>query len=164
MRVLIAYGSKAGGTHGLANWLGYDLQELGAFDVDVRDAGMVKTIDSYDAVVIGGAVYGGRWHPDARRFVARFRKQMSGKPAWLFSSGPLDDSALHSSIRPVPFVSKAIQRTGAIGHMTFGGRLAEDTHGMSAGDWRHPGQVKDWACDIAAELSRTVRPRIRLAA
>lgn len=154
MRVLIAYGSKMGGTHGLANWLGHDLQEMGDFDVDVRQAGMVESIDSYDAVIVGGALYSLRWHPEARRFVRRFQAELKEQPVWFFSSGPLDDSTMHKKVPPVRFVSKTMERIGARGHMTFGGRLPDDYHGGAGepGDWRDPGQVRGFALDIAAEL------------
>ena len=160
MRVLIAYGSKMGGTHGIANWLGHDLQEMGEFEIDVRDAAMIRSIDGYDAVIVGGALYALRWHPAARHFVRKFHRQLRTRPVWLFSSGPLDDSALHDAIPPVRFVRKTMEKIDVEGHMTFGGRLPEDAEGMAAkmveehaGDWRDPGQVKGWATDIAEVLA-----------
>jgi len=159
MRVLIAYGSKMGGTHGLANWLGHDLKEIGDYEVDVRAADIVESIDSYDAVIVGGALYIFRWHRDARAFVRRFRKELKEKPVWLFSSGPTDDSASNDSIPPVRGVAKSMEKIGARGHMTFGGRIPENAEGMAkkmaeenAGDWRDPTQVRDWAREIASEL------------
>lgn len=161
MRVLIAYGSKMGGTHGLANWLAHDIEELGDFEVDVRAAEMVSSVSSYDAVIVGGALYTFRWHPEARRFVRRFQKDLQRKPVWLFSSGPLDDSSLHEDILPVRFVRNTIDKLGARGHITFGGRLVPEPQGSlaktmakeQAGDWRDPEQVREWAAKIAAELT-----------
>lgn len=159
MRVLIAYGSKMGGTHGLANWLGNDLQEMGSFEVDVQPADMVRSVDSYDAVIVGGALYIFRWHGDARSFVRRFRRELKEKPVWLFSSGPLDDSASHEAIPPVKGVAKIMEKIGARGHVTFGGRIPENAEGMAkkmaeenTGDWRDPTQVRNWAREIASEL------------
>lgn len=159
MHVLIAYASKMGGTEGLANWLAHDLEELGDFDVDVRKADVVQSIDSYDSVIIGGALYIFRWHGDARAFARRFRKELKDKPVWLFSSGPLDDSASHETIPPVRGVTKIMEKIGARGHITFGGRIPENAEGMAkkmaeenAGDWRDPTQVRNWAREIAAEL------------
>ncbi len=53
----------------------------------------VTDVESYDAVVVGGGLYAGRWHKDARRFVRRHGRVLAGRPLWFFSSGPLDASA-----------------------------------------------------------------------
>lgn len=74
IRVLIAYGSKMGGTEGLADMLAAELVAQG-IPTDVRAADSVDTLVGYDAVIVGGALYVGRWHRAARRFVKRRRTQ-----------------------------------------------------------------------------------------
>ena len=78
---------------------------------------------------------------------------------WLFSSGPLGDAALTpDDVKPVPHVRKAMERVGALGHVTFGGRLTSDATGFPAsamakkmaGDWRDEESVRLWAKDIAS--------------
>ena len=66
--VLVAYGTKNGSTASIAKIVGEELRDQGA-SVDVRDAATVRSLEGYDAVVIGGALYTGRWHRAARRFV-----------------------------------------------------------------------------------------------
>ena len=44
-------------------------------------------------------------------------------PVWLFSSGPLDDSAAEGDIPAVPQVQQVAKEIRARGHRTFGGRL-----------------------------------------
>jgi menaquinone-dependent protoporphyrinogen oxidase len=155
MKILVAYASKAGGTEGLADMLGADLREMG-HDVDVVPAKDVQGVGSYGAVILGGALYIFRWHRDARRFVKRFRGPLSARPVWLFSSGPLDDSARTKDIPPVRFVRKAMAMVGARGHVTFGGRLTEAARGnktaLAVGDWRDPAQVGEWASRISESL------------
>ncbi len=161
MRTLITYGSKRGGTEGLARLIADDLREFG-FDVDVRSPRVTGSVDAYDAVIIGGALYAFRWHPEARRFVKRHVEQLRQRPTFFFSSGPLDDSAIHRDIPPVKGVQALMDKVGARGHATFGGRLEPDASGFPAsamakknsGDWRDPGQVRDWAATIAAQLGR----------
>ena len=46
-------------------------------------------VASYDAFVIGSAVYLGRWRKDATEFAHQHQAQLAGSPVWLFSSGPL---------------------------------------------------------------------------
>jgi menaquinone-dependent protoporphyrinogen oxidase len=78
---------------------------------------------------------------------------------WLFSSGPLNGSAAEA-IPPVPQVRELLERIGARGHVTFGGRLAADAKGFpasamaraNAGDWRDPAQIRGWAAEVAVEL------------
>jgi menaquinone-dependent protoporphyrinogen oxidase len=160
MRVLVTYGSKMGGTAGLADMVGDALRQHG-YDVDVAPADTMPSPAGYDAAVIGGALYAARWHRDARRFVARNRQALGAMPVWLFSSGPLDDSATTKDIPPVGYVRKAMTRIGARGHATFGGRLPTDPPGFMAramakklaGDWRDPTPVRRWVDEIAAHLA-----------
>ncbi|MFZ0493694.1 MAG: flavodoxin domain-containing protein [Acidimicrobiia bacterium] len=156
MRILVAYASKTGGTKGLAEMLGGDLREMG-HDVDVVPAVDVRDVGFYQAVIVGGALYIFRWHRDARRFVKRFRVALRERPVWLFSSGPLDDSARTKDIPPVRFVRKAVTMVGAKGHATFGGRLTEAARGnnkaLAVGDWSDPEHVREWAESIAKELA-----------
>ena len=159
MRVLVTYGSKMGGTQGIAEMLAAALEDHGS-DVTVMPAPGVMDVRPFDAVIVGGALYANRWHKDARRFVKRHRNSLVGRPVWLFSSGPLDDSALASDIPPVRHVANAMEQADAAGHMTFGGRLLADAQGFpaasmakdNAGDWRDPDQIKGWAKRITDEL------------
>lgn len=152
MHILVAYGSKMGGTEGLAEMLGGELSELG-HEVEVRPARRVKEVTPYEAVIVGGAVYYFFiWHRDARRFVKRHRARLRERPVWLFSSGPLDDSARTKDIPPMRSVRKAMERIGAKGHVTFGGRLQNETRGLPVGDWRDPDHVREWAKHISDEL------------
>jgi menaquinone-dependent protoporphyrinogen oxidase len=73
MRVLVSYGSKMGGTVGIAELVGNALTDAG-FQVDVRPTQEVADLGPYDAVIIGGAVR--HWNRQARRFV--FRSWWSG--------------------------------------------------------------------------------------
>jgi menaquinone-dependent protoporphyrinogen oxidase len=158
MRVLVTYGSKMGGTAGIAELVGQALIDAG-FQADVRPVSKVDRIEAYDAVLVGGGLYSGRWQREARRFVKRHSGALRERPVWLFSSGPLNGSAAEE-IPPVPQVQELLGRIGARGHVTFGGRLPADAKGFPAsamaktraGDWRDPSQIRAWAAEVAAEL------------
>jgi menaquinone-dependent protoporphyrinogen oxidase len=153
MRVLVAYGTKMGGTQGLAEMVGSDLEDLG-HTVDVLSAEDVKNIDGYEAVILGGALYYFiSWHKDARAFVKRHKSALRQRPVWLFSSGPLDDSATEKEIPPIKSVKRAMEQVGARGHVTFGGRLEEKQGNLPVGDWRNPEHVRRWAEQVSAELA-----------
>jgi len=159
MDVLVVYASKNGGTREIAEVVGEELRRSG-LRAEVRAAAGVRSLGAPDAVVIGGALYMGRWHEAARSFGRRFAPSLRKRPVWLFSSGPLDHSADEREIPPVRGVRKLMAEVGARGHATFGGRLAADVTGFPAramakklaGDYRDFDRIREWAREIAAEL------------
>jgi menaquinone-dependent protoporphyrinogen oxidase len=130
-------------------------------DVTVGAAAVVEDLDGFEAVVIGGAIYNNRWHPDATDFVERFLPDLRGRSVWFFSSGPLDDSANSGALAPIPHVAELARTVDIRGHMTFGGvherrstgRLASLLDYGPSGDWRDPRQVDQWADRIVAQLN-----------
>lgn len=158
--VLVAYGTKNGGTAGIAEMIGQELRTLG-LAVEVRAAVDVRDTTGYTAVVLGGALYMHRWHRDATRFARRHRRELAGKPVWLFSSGPLDNSAIERDIPPVGAARWAETALRARQHRTFGGVLDERAQGWvarrmvangSGGDFRDRDQITAWATEIGTTL------------
>jgi menaquinone-dependent protoporphyrinogen oxidase len=135
-------------------------------DAEVRPAERPATVRDYAAVIVCGALYANRWHRHARRFVRRYDRELALRPVWMVASGPLDDSAAVSVIPPVDGVRQLMERIGARGHVTFGGRLAPDARGFPAsamaktraGDWRDPARIHTWATSVAAELLAGAAP------
>ena len=162
MQVLVAHGSKRGGTAGVAEMIGEELESAGV-QAAVMPAREVKSIDDFDAVVLAGALYAYRWHRDARRFAKRFAPGLRQRPVWFVSSGPLDDSATTKEIPPVKQVASAMASISARGHLTIGGRLEPDAKGFpasamakkSSGDWRDRDQVHRWTASIVADLEHS---------
>ena len=160
-KVLVAYGTTNGSTGQIAEAIAEVLRKDGLTAVTLP-ARSVASVSSYDAVVVGGALYAGRWHKDARRFVRRHGRALAEHPLWLFSSGPLDASAAERDIPPVPGVQRTMTRLGAREHATFGGCLEEDARGGVArmilrsgkgGDFRDFTAIQEWAARVAAELT-----------
>ncbi|MFF4350058.1 flavodoxin domain-containing protein [Streptomyces sp. NPDC001530] len=158
--VLVAYGTTNGSTARIAEVIADVLRKDG-LTVEARPAGSVTSVTSYDAVVVGGGLYAGRWQKDARRFVRRHRAGLGRRPLWLFSSGPLDASASERDIPPVPGVRRAMTRLDAREHVTFGGCLDEGAKGRVArmilrsgkgGDFRDFTAIEEWAARIAGDL------------
>src|SRR5687767_14851595 len=90
MKVLIAVASKHGSTRDIAQAIGQELQATN-IAVEVLDLtkGDVKDVGSYQAVILGSAIYAGNWLPEAKQFAQKHREELSSLPVWLFSSGPL---------------------------------------------------------------------------
>ncbi len=135
------------------------------YDVSVMNGAQVDDVRDFGAVVVAGALYGGRWHRDARRFVRRHSKELRRVPVWLVSSGPLDDSAARHPIPPTRQVLELGRLVQARGHLTFGGRLAPDARGFpasamakkKAGDWRDPDHVRAFAEVVDRALTEAAR-------
>ncbi len=164
MSILVAYGSKQGGTAGLAEMVADALRREG-FTVEVAPASAQGRVEGYEAVIVGGALYAFRWHRDARRFIRRHTHVLCNIPTYFFSSGPLDASASERDIAPIRSVRALMDRVGARGHATFGGRLTSDARGFlahlmakrNAGHWRDPTHVQSWTHAIAADLRAPLR-------
>jgi menaquinone-dependent protoporphyrinogen oxidase len=81
MRVLVTWASKRGGTEAIARTLGETLRHAG-FDVDLLPANAAGMATGFDAAIVGGALYAGRWPQAARRFVHRQEEKLRSVPVW----------------------------------------------------------------------------------
>ncbi|KOU36251.1 flavodoxin domain-containing protein [Streptomyces sp. WM6378] len=171
-KVLVAYATKNWSTAEIARTITQVLHEEGR-NPEMLLVTDVVDVQAYDAVVIGSPLYEGRWLKDAQRFLKDQGEALRKQPVWLFSSGPLDDSANGGGVPPVPDVHHALIRINARGHVTFGGCLRDDTKGWVAqelvssrkrGDFRDFKQISTWAQDIATALTERPRTRPRVTA
>jgi menaquinone-dependent protoporphyrinogen oxidase len=159
-RILVAYASRMGTTAEIASDIARTLREEG-FEVDLLPVGGVRDLTPYRAVVLGSAVYATRWRKDAVRFLTRFRGPLTGRPVWIFQSGPLDDSADRKEY-PLPGkVRRLADRIVVRGTVTFGGAIVPEradgfiTRSMAdkqPGDWRNPERILAWAREVAERL------------
>ena len=60
MKMLIAVSSKHGSTREIAESIAETIRESG-IEVEVADAQDVESVAPYDAVVVGSAIFMGRW-------------------------------------------------------------------------------------------------------
>jgi menaquinone-dependent protoporphyrinogen oxidase len=91
--VLIVYGSRHGGTQGIAERIGEVLRAHG-LDAEVAAADPVADVGGADAVVVGSGVYMGSWLKEPLAFMQRNETALASRPLWLFSSGPLVGSTV----------------------------------------------------------------------
>lgn len=174
MNVLIAYGSRLGATEGIAKRIG-EVLRMDGLVVSVQPAASAGPIDSYDAVIVGGAVYARHWHKTAKDFVDDNADMLSGMPVWLFSSGPIGDRATESPPIEAVDIAGAAARIHARGHTIFSGALdrsrinGSDLGGFERlvarsfvpqGDWRDWDAIEAWAHAVARELVGTRVPEL----
>ncbi|MEU0535489.1 flavodoxin domain-containing protein [Amycolatopsis tolypomycina] len=130
MKILVAVATRHGATReiaeSVATALGAALTDAGVqAQVEVRDAGLVRSVDGFDAVVIGSAVYLGHWLEPAKKLVESFSDELCRVPVWLFSSGPVGEQQ-HPAEEPVA-VEDLVHRLNARGHRLFGGKIDRRT-------------------------------------
>lgn len=90
-RVLVVYGSRHGGTRGIAERIGDVLRSAG-LEAEVAAADRVTGVGDADAVVVGSGVYIGKWLKEPLEFLKRNAATLATRPLWIFSSGPLPGS------------------------------------------------------------------------
>jgi menaquinone-dependent protoporphyrinogen oxidase len=158
MTVLVTYASKHGATTELAEALGRDLWARGV-DAEVRSADEVDGVRDYDAVVLGSALYMGKWLPEATALLDECAEDLAVRPTWLFSSGPLGEP-----LQPEPpDLHELVERVHARDHRVFAGKLERGTLSFPEravvrmvkapyGDFRDWDAVADLADEIAHEV------------
>ncbi len=160
MNVLVAYGSKHGATAEIAEAIAGTLRDEG-LDAVCREAGDVKSLDDYDAVVLGSAVYMKRWRGGAKHFLRRHADALARMPLWVFSSGPVGEPNADEADSPwlePPRIVERVEEIGAREHVVLGGRAPRGSR-MERGtpeafrDRRNWEEIRLWAQRIGAELN-----------
>jgi len=169
-RVLVSAASQHGATAEIAQAIAQALAEQG-LAVTVIPPGDVGSLDGYDAVIIGSAVYMGHWLDPAKELVNRFREALAGRAVWLFSSGPVGKPSgkLARSMDQDPADLPALlEATRAREHRMFAGKLDPKELSLPQrasllvfrglnGDFRDWAGIRRWAEGIAGQL--TLAPR-----
>lgn len=159
-RVLIAYASATGSTIDIAAAIGRTLGERG-FSVDILPAKEKPPVSGYQAVLVGSAVQGGNWLPEAVDFAKANQADLNRLPAALFSvhffnrgndaNSQKRRQAYLDAVRPlVPLAVEAFfagrfdQRTTAMGLPNW---MAHLTPTWDFRDWE---AIRAWAQTIFA--------------
>lgn len=166
-RILVAYATKHGATAEIAERIGAALRHTG-LRADVRPANEVGDLAAYTAVVLGSAVYIGRWRGAAAKFLRANAAVLAEKPVWLFSSGPtgtgdplklVQGSRLPPKLQP--FAEQIAPRDIAVFHGRLdAGRLNMLERwmlkrvGAPVGDFRDWEAIEAWATRIAEALHK----------
>jgi menaquinone-dependent protoporphyrinogen oxidase len=92
-KVLVVYGSRHGGTRGIAERIGEVLRSEG-LEAEVQTADHNVDVGAADAFVVGSGIYIGSWLKEPIEFIKRNQATLAARPLWLFSSGPLPGSSV----------------------------------------------------------------------
>ena len=162
MITLVAYASKHGATHEVADRIASVLREQGVH-VDVTAVSEVHNVAAYDAVVICSAVYYGRWMKAAADLVRSHADELAARPVWLCSSGPVGPKDLPEAAEIAEFTTTI----APVAHLTFAGALDRSKLSMAErlvvkgvhapdGDFRDWNLIETWAREIAEQLDMRV--------
>jgi menaquinone-dependent protoporphyrinogen oxidase len=154
--ILVAYATKHGSTREVAEAVAAMLEERN-LEVEVAPAAAVRDVSGYDAVVLGGALYTGRWHGEARAFLRRHGNVLERTPVLaVFALGP-------KTLAPHDLASSRTQLDRALAatpHVTpafvavFGGvvdpaRLRFPFSRLPPSDARDWDRIASWAGEVA---------------
>ncbi len=165
MRVLVTAASKHGSTEEIGQAIVEELDRRGIVaDFLVPEA--VRSVDGFDAVVVGSAVYAGHWLKPARDLIERLGPDLRDRAVWLFSSGPVGEPEPKPDGDPAD-VDDLIGAVGAREHVVFPGRIKREELGFAEraivralrvpdGDFRDWVAIDAWAGSIAAVLTGAV--------
>jgi menaquinone-dependent protoporphyrinogen oxidase len=172
--VLIAYDTIHGSTAEVAEYIGNELCDLG-FRVDVRLAANVADISSYDAVIVGSAIYQFNWLEGAKAFLQQNREALAQLPTAYFIVGASmykDTPASRKSVKRF-FVDPVLQEFDDITPVSiglFGGavdftanqykffeRFVLRILGLFLGfrdsaDWRNWDTISGWSNELAGKF------------
>ena len=90
MRVLVGYATRYGSTREVAEAIAKALSES-KIEVNLQPLREVRSLEGYQAVVMGAPLFMFHWHKDALRFLSRHHKILSGLglPLAVFALGPV---------------------------------------------------------------------------
>jgi menaquinone-dependent protoporphyrinogen oxidase len=165
--VLVAYATQYGSTQQVAEAIAQILRE-GRLEVDIQPMREVRTLENYHAVVLGAALYIGRWHKDARRFLSRHREALTQRPVAIFALGPLhlnNEKEWQDAHRQLEKELATFAWLTPIALELFGGKidpaklrfpwnflLASLFKNMPINDIRDWRAIRTWASSLAAKL------------
>jgi menaquinone-dependent protoporphyrinogen oxidase len=156
-RVLVAYATRHGSTKEVAEEIAATLIAEGV-TVDVMPAANVGHLHGYEGVVLGGALYTGRLHKDARRFLARHADELARRQLAVFAMGPRTLEAKDVAASRAQ-LDRALTRVEPVSVVIFGGVIRPDAlrfpfNRMPAGDARDWDAIRGWACELAPRFAR----------
>jgi menaquinone-dependent protoporphyrinogen oxidase len=162
--VLVTWATRYGSTEEVAHAIADDLLKQG-LAVNAQPTSAVASLERYDAVVLGFALYMARMHKDAGRFLKSHRDELLRRPVGVFVLGPIHADAkefaeaerqMKKELAKFPWFSPVAQQV-------IGGRFDPNRLGfplsilpplrkMPANDARDWNAIHAWAGSLPAAL------------
>lgn len=164
--VLVVYASKYGATKEIAQKIGEVLRQTG-LEVDVYPLNGMRDPSPYRVIILGSAVYVGKWQKEAVEFLRSHEKILVSRLVWLFSSGPTgegDPLELVEGMRLPAALQPIVERIRPRDISVFHGHINPDKiNGLERwaikslvkkpfGDFRDWNAITAWATSIVEAL------------
>lgn len=170
MKILVAYDTVHGSTAEIAQFMGNVLREY-QHEVTVARVSEIKTVQGYDAYVLGTPVYGGMWLTGMSQFLDHFEAELSLKPVyfWIACIRVMEEGG-YAHARENYVYHPALEKIGARELKIFAGKLnleeidwnerwtlsaRYDGHqlpGKLNDDFRNWDAIREWSQQIHAAL------------
>jgi len=157
--ILIVYATKHGSTREVAATVADELAVQG-FETELRPAADVDDLSAYEGVVLGTALYMGRLHRDARRFLKRHEPTLSTLPIAVFAMGPqtMERSQVRSSRQQLDRALAKTPKVRPVDTAIFGGvvepsELHFPFNKMVQSDARDWDEIANWAHEVGVVLA-----------
>jgi menaquinone-dependent protoporphyrinogen oxidase len=172
VRVLITYASERGSTKEVAERIAERIQSKVA-STKCIELSQVTDIEQYSALVIGSAIHGTKWLPEASSFLREKEETLKHAPipVWTFSVGfprALPKFMQQKWVRTEEkAIKKELEKSVAVrDHILFTGRYKiEDVGklvskvlgwcGGDFGDFRDWKTIEAWADEVGMEIARS---------
>jgi menaquinone-dependent protoporphyrinogen oxidase len=169
MNILVAVASRHGATREIADEIGKTvlstMEDAGESpNVDVLFTETIASLEGYDCVILGSAVYMGHWLDSATKLAEAHKTALRVIPVWLFSSGPVGQR--HNPGDDPAEMPALVADIGAREHRLFGGKIDKSAMHLperalvtalrvKEGDYRDWPSIRAWAAEIAVVLHKT---------
>jgi menaquinone-dependent protoporphyrinogen oxidase len=168
-KILVVYATRYGSTQEVAAAIADTLRDH-QLEVSLREARDVRTLEGYDAVILGAPLYVGKWHKDAHQFLRRHESVLMRKPVAIFALGPINDDEQeilgsrvqldtelkqYSWLKPVAtemFVGKYDPSKFHFFDRLIAHMPASPIYKLPASDHRDWVAIRTWATDLAQTL------------
>ena len=167
MPILVAYATSHGSTREIAERIASRLH-AGGIAVECRPVDHVFSVENCSAVILGSAIYNGKWLLDAHKFLDVEAMGLQMKPTWTFSVGMAPAvkgwakrRAMRESQPLQEMITKKLPKVR--GYRLFAGK--DDGEEMAGplkclwscmggkfGDFRNWDEIDEWADVVAKEL------------
>jgi menaquinone-dependent protoporphyrinogen oxidase len=162
-KYLIAYGTAAGSTAEVAQAIGEEMQKQG-ITVDIKPVETIKTIEGYDAVVVGSAVRVFQLLGKTKRFLRKHKRALRVVPvAFFLVCMTMKEQTTESIERATGFAKPMFKVKEPVSLGLFGGCMdpekltgffAKSMQSRPKEDCRDWEQIREWAQSIIPMLAK----------
>lgn len=171
--ILIAYGTKAGSTGEIAEFIGARFRERGA-TVDIMPIQQVTDVNPYRAVIVGTATRIGKPLDSVTKFVKKYARELEPLAVYYFVVGiamredtPDRRALAHAVLEPLRDIKEPLREGLFAGKVEYAKieqpwrfLISHDKEGeMREGDWRDWDAIRAWVDEIAPEILGVPAPK-----